>query len=678
MPWDVVRDSRCPKSKPFGVVKESGELVACHPTKTAAQAQRRALYASEEKAMNEPETELKSWEPVPFTVTSFAALTAARKEMETAEHVADLAEDLKAMTANIFANPEVTDKAGALRALADEFAALVAQPAAEEKGIEGTGSWQHPAAIGSLQFASPQHAQLYAEVDRLIALIIGASEPERSVLRQKLADLLATGIAKEAVAEDPARAALVDKCLTCDADKATWDAAYVNDLPDSAFLFVEPGDKQDGKTTPRSKRHFPYKDAAGKVDVAHTRNAIARIPQSNAPGLTAEKKTALQERARKILADAQKERGFWSRITDAVKGWLSAEEPAPQPAFTLWKENGTYRWLATYSNKYRDRDKPPEILSEAAHLDFVKAVDAGEWPAPELWLWHVPGTRIGVADWVTYADGFALASGTIDKAQAATAEQLERMPDPLAVSHGMPVKEIQRDADDDTVITRYRTREISVLPDWAAANALTGFDIQEVKDMAIPQDKKEFLLAAGLSEDRITAIEAELEGKAKSAADAGLEFKQAEPTAETVVTQPPVDQKDETQTDVVPEPAPPAPAPVAALTAEDIATAVRDVLKPIEERLTNLESLKEQIGALNKTQDERVAEQLAATPAASLTDLLRGAMGYERAIGNKEARIDGRSALAKSGPEETEPSADATQFTAIPWVNHMLTETRRQ
>jgi len=93
-----------------------------------------------------------------------------------------------------------------------------------------------------------------------------------------------------------------------EAGKVTWTARYVNDLPDGSFLYVESGgDKDDeGKTTPRSLRHFPYKDADGSIDLPHLRNAIARIPQSNAPGLTDAKKTQLQERARRMLEDAQK------------------------------------------------------------------------------------------------------------------------------------------------------------------------------------------------------------------------------------------------------------------------------------------------------------------------------------------------------------------------------------
>src|SRR5205085_7057281 len=61
-------------------------------------------------------------------------------------------------------------------------------------------------------------------------------------------------------------------------ERKTWDTAYVNDLPDSAFAYVEPGEKDDeGKTTPRSKRHFPHHDKSGNVDLPHLRNALARV-----------------------------------------------------------------------------------------------------------------------------------------------------------------------------------------------------------------------------------------------------------------------------------------------------------------------------------------------------------------------------------------------------------------
>lgn len=90
--------------------------------------------------------------------------------------------------------------------------------------------------------------------------------------------------------------------------KATWSRAYINDLPDSAFLFVESGGEKDdaGKTKPRSLRHFPVRDADGKLDVAHLRDAIGRIPQSNVSGLSADDIRGLQDEARRLLAEAER------------------------------------------------------------------------------------------------------------------------------------------------------------------------------------------------------------------------------------------------------------------------------------------------------------------------------------------------------------------------------------
>src|SRR5690348_9663878 len=85
--------------------------------------------------------------------------------------------------------------------------------------------------------------------------------------------------------------------------RAVWTTAYVNNLPDSAFLFIEAGGSKDsdGKTTPRSLRHFPVKDANGNVDLPHLRNALARIPQSS---LSAEVKAAATKKAQGMLQNA--------------------------------------------------------------------------------------------------------------------------------------------------------------------------------------------------------------------------------------------------------------------------------------------------------------------------------------------------------------------------------------
>jgi len=94
-------------------------------------------------------------------------------------------------------------------------------------------------------------------------------------------------------------------------DKATWTRAYINDLPNSAFLYVEPGGEKDeeGKTVPRSLRHLPYKDSGGSVDLPHLRNALSRLGQAvtGKGWLTEALRKRLQAKAQRILKASQKE-----------------------------------------------------------------------------------------------------------------------------------------------------------------------------------------------------------------------------------------------------------------------------------------------------------------------------------------------------------------------------------
>ena len=363
--------------------------------------------------------------------------------------------------------------------------------------------------------------------------------------------------------------------------KATWEASRVNDLPDSSFLHVEDGDKDEtGKTVPRASRHLPYRDADGKIDLPHLRNAISRLSQSDTgtgddKWLTGDLRTKLLVHARKLLGSEQKD------------------------AFVVWKDTKTGRWVwaGVWSNKFRDRDNPPEILSDASHKDFVRAVDSGEWAAPELQVWHVPATTIGKALFVGYDDrGFQIAAGTIENETAARALAVR---EDLGMSHGMPVGEIQRDPTDPTVITRYRSKEISVLPIGAAANPLTDFTTEATM---LPDEKKEFL-ASILGEDAVKALDDKVETLAEKAE--GMEYKaDAESPA--------------------PDAAPPGPAP---LTREEVAEAVGQVVNKLSEQMqamgevigalaTSVKEMRETVDALQQEDETKIAKAAELTPAA--------------------------------------------------------------
>lgn len=341
-----------------------------------------------------------------------------------------------------------------------------------------------------------------------------------------------------------------------------------------------------------------------------------------------------------------KRKSLW----DKAKSLFQRKEEPDKSSFFIWKEGEQWRWLAIATNKFRDEDNPPEILSEAAHQDFVRAVDSGEWPMPVCRIWHVPGADIGVADFVAYDDkGFLIVSGYGDEKPLRELAKYKS----LGTSHGMPASEIERDPDDPTIITRYRSEEVGPLPMKAAANKLTAFAITE-ETMALPDEKRKMLVEV-LGEEETARLEEQIESKALAAE--GLEYKEAEMEEE-------VDEESEE----IPQGDPP-------ITREEIAEAVSTYVDgQIGELNTKLDSIveslqkqAEEILALTKQDEEKIAEMVEMSPPRSIADMLTG-----RAVGSEETRIDGRTSLAKAGPVE-----ETGHSTGIKFVDQQIAASRR-
>lgn len=101
-----------------------------------------------------------------------------------------------------------------------------------------------------------------------------------------------------------------------------WTAETINELPDSAFAAISKGGQKDaqGKTTPRSLRHLPHHRPDDSLDLAHLRNALARLSQTE---LSAEDRA---EAKRHLCVHAKE-----SQIVSEVCG----EEPALKESETV-------------------------------------------------------------------------------------------------------------------------------------------------------------------------------------------------------------------------------------------------------------------------------------------------------------------------------------------------------
>lgn len=147
----------------------------------------------------------------------------------------------------------------------------------------------------------------------------------------------------------------------------------------------------------------------------------------------------------------------------------------------------------------------------------------------------------------------------------------------------------------------------------------------------------------GKTDEEIAAFAGSLAKQGQAARDAGLESKEADPPAE-------------------------AAAPVY-VTADEVAAAVADSLKPIMEALGALTTVQtamvDDVKALKEADEAKIAKAAASAPRASLQELIAQSI-----IGNPAAVVDGRTALAKAGPKQAE--AEVAGYTASPLLNKFM------
>lgn len=148
---------------------------------------------------------------------------------------------------------------------------------------------------------------------------------------------------------------------------AVWSTAYINDLPDSSFAWIEPGGQKDseGKTTPRSLRHYPYKDANGKVDLPHLRNALSRHAQGQTVTMPASGRAKLEAAAKEAeigerTAAAEPHR--FAALTPETRAGLQSDD------FAYTDDNG---------NGHLPIHDAPHIRNAAARFTQHQFPDAG-------------------------------------------------------------------------------------------------------------------------------------------------------------------------------------------------------------------------------------------------------------------------------------------------------------
>jgi len=268
-------------------------------------------------------------------------------------------------------------------------------------------------------------------------------------------------------------------------------------------------------------------DGQRTVTVAQVGRAIAAFSPEGFRG------NKVQIPSADVGAVKAKIRDAWKKVNpdkgdEEMPSHIKEMDDEEVSSFYLTKEGDSYRWLSVVTNKWEDRQG--EVFTEESHREYERWVTETK-QYPELRLWHIPGTRIGQADFVGYADGFMVHSGTIDLDRVDVAEALTKLPDKLGVSHGYRYRVGDMDSD-EKAYKRYRTFEDSVLPLNRAANPYTLFTLGgEDIEMGFSEQKREFLVKT-FGEERTKGIEETLAKMSSDLASKGIRWKELEEVLE--------------------------------------------------------------------------------------------------------------------------------------------------
>lgn len=386
-----------------------------------------------------------------------------------------------------------------------------------------------------------------------------------------------------------------------------------------------------------------------------------------------------------VLANAANEEKSIIQKSKKFLGIKSKPDTSERPSLFIWKskERDAIQWMTVYSNNFLDDDRPQNIITKDSHMRFVDMVDKEVFPLPELWLYHIPQYKFGEAEWVAYDDnGFALAGGIIDNNPAAInlAKEISMLdPSMIRVSHSMPKTSVKYDGSDERSIVEHQTIEISPLPDFVAATQLTGFVLdksKEADDMAIDKKKRDILENQwGISPTTLDAVEEANKLMKQGAETVGLESKEiAEEVVEEIVAvvAEPEAAKDEPEIEEVAKEITEEVTKETDITREEIAEGINSAIAPINEFLTKqselLQSLVDSVDGLKATETEKIEKTLGETPVASIASLIQGFS----AIGNSATQIDGRTTLAKSMPEQTQPEDTTVGKTGINFLDNLI------
>lgn len=266
---------------------------------------------------------------------------------------------------------------------------------------------------------------------------------------------------------------------------------------------------------------------------------------------------------------------------------------------------GNYRAVMWPTNNFEDLDH--DIITEAAHEEYVEWVNKNMDLSPVFTHWHMPElVRKNKTDFVSYSNGFMLASAPLEKDEAIGLMNSQLVND-LGMSHGTIPLEWHKEGN-QRIITKYRMVEMSDLPLKNAANPFTDFEIISKEAQMKPEELEKYL-SSFVGEDKAKQYLEKGIGKQTALRDAGVKEAAKTDTPETPVTDPKAAQPG-VVTNVVNTTQPDMQAILKAVREDLDVDGLNEYLQKAGDAMEKLPILENIVKELSKDSDEVLAEKI--------------------------------------------------------------------
>jgi hypothetical protein len=281
--------------------------------------------------------------------------------------------------------------------------------------------------------------------------------------------------------------------------------ALIENYPDS---ILPTGYCQRWETPPSMEAHMEQMPATTGVIVEGSAEAVTKsfVVDPDSTGPITHTWT---------IPQGSKQQSLIALIKSTVGDLLNKRIPAQSSGFKVYGNH----WVGWWTNNAEDREA--EWFPAKAIDDYVDRVDVGVIPQPDLWFWHIPGSRHGTAEWQGRIEHYCVAVGSFDETPAGTAarKHYTQSKARYSMSHGFAY---DKSHYLDGAYHQFNTFELSVLPPHVAANPYTDFE--GIKTMALTPEKVQALEAL-VGKEIAQQIIADTEAKSKALDELGVQFK---------------------------------------------------------------------------------------------------------------------------------------------------------